>query len=100
MGNRSIFYPSSSAGNTITFNVVEDTGWNLTSNVSFIKMLARASLKTYLPGSPGIENEAGRSAYGRTRYRRPKYPAVQRGGGVRRITLGWVLDPSFTPIAQ
>ena len=43
------------------FDVVEDTGLNLTSSVSFIETLARASLKTHLPGSPGIENEAGTS---------------------------------------
>ena len=47
------------------------------------------SLKINLPGFPGIEKEAGRSAYGRIRYRRSNFPAVQRGG-VIRITLGWV----------
>ena len=47
LGDRSIVH-------TFTFDVVEDTGSNLTSNFSFIKTFARASIKTYLPGSPGI----------------------------------------------
>ena len=51
LGNRSICSPCSSAGSTLTFDVVEDTGSTLTSNVSFIETLARASLKTYqVPG--------------------------------------------------
>ena len=39
----------------VTFDVFEDTGSNLTSNVSVIATLARASLKTHLAGCPGIE---------------------------------------------
>ena len=69
LGNRSIFYPYSS-GNTFTFGVVEDIGSNLTSNISFIETLARASLKTYQasPRFPRYCNEAGRLlAYGRIR---------------------------------
>ena len=81
LGNRSKRYPYSSVGNTFTFDVVKDTGSNLTSNDSFIETLARASLQTYHPDYPNrYWNEAGRSAYGRTRYRNPQNPAVQRGG--------------------
>ena len=45
LGNRSIVYPCSSAGTTLTFGVVEDTGSNLTSDVSLIETLARAAPK-------------------------------------------------------
>ena len=45
LGNRSVFYPYSSViGNTFTFDVVQITGSNLTSNVSFTETLARAHL--------------------------------------------------------
>ena len=54
LANRSAFCPNNSVGSTIIFYVVEDTGSNLTPNVPFIETLARAPLKTYLPGSPGI----------------------------------------------
>ena len=57
LGNRLIFYPYSSVGNTLALNFVEDTGANLLSNVSTIETLVRASLKSYLPGSPGIETK-------------------------------------------
>ena len=75
---------------------------NLSSNVSCVETLASASLKIYLPSSPGIENEAGISSYGRIRYRCPKYPAVQTGGRRRviRIALGLVVDRYLTPVAQ
>ena len=54
LGSRSIFYPYSSVGNTIPFDVVQVTGSNPTSNVSFTETLARApNKKTQLPGSPG-----------------------------------------------
>ena len=33
--NRSIFFPGSSVGSTITFGIVEDTSSNPTSNISF-----------------------------------------------------------------
>ena len=39
----------------IAFDTAEDTGSNLTSNVSFIETLARAFNKTCFPGSPGVE---------------------------------------------
>ena len=35
LGNRSILYPGSSVGITITFGIVEDTSSNPTSNISF-----------------------------------------------------------------
>ena len=43
----------------IHFHVVEDTGPNLFGYVSFTETLARASLKTNLPGSQINRNEAG-----------------------------------------
>ena len=55
-GNRSIFYPYSPVGNTSTFDV-KVTGSKLTSDVYFRETLARASLKTRIPGSPGNETE-------------------------------------------
>ena len=58
LGNRSVFHPYSSVGNTFfTFDVVENTDSNPTSNVSFEETLARASLKTHLPGSSVIETK-------------------------------------------
>ena len=42
LSNRSVFYPYSSGGNTITFDVVYVAGSNLTPNVYFIETLARA----------------------------------------------------------
>ena len=51
--NRSVFYPYSSVGDTFTFDIVEDTVSNLTSNVSFIETLACVSQRTHLLGSPG-----------------------------------------------
>ena len=74
-------FTHSSVGKAFTFGVVEDTGWNLTSNVSYLETLALVFDKTYLPGSLGIENEAGRSANGPIRNRRSNYLAVHRGGG-------------------
>ena len=52
LGNRSIFYPYSSVGATFTFDVVQVTGSNLTSNVSFTETLARAHLKNTFPWFP------------------------------------------------
>ena len=51
---RSVFHPYSSVGNTSTFGIVEETGSNLTSNVSFMETL-RVSTTKNLPGSPGID---------------------------------------------
>ena len=45
VGNRSVAHPHSSVGTTFTFGVVQVTGSNLTSSVSFIETLARASLE-------------------------------------------------------
>ena len=85
LGNRSVFYPCSSVGNSITFDVVQVTGRTslLTSNVSFTETLPRAHLKkhTHLPGSPGNEtNRVGQRTDVCIRFRRRKDPAVQRGG--------------------
>ena len=81
LGNRSVFYPYSSR-NIITFDVVEATGSSLTSNVSFVETLARASLKTYLPGCPGVETKRvgqGTAVYGTDA---PKTPSFRRGGEI------------------
>ena len=43
--NRSVCYPCSSVGNTFTFDVVQVSGSNPTSNVSFAETLACAHLK-------------------------------------------------------
>ena len=58
------------------------------------------SLKTHLPGSPGIETKrVGQctAAYG-TDLR--KIPPFRGGESDTRITLGWVVDRSVTPKAQ
>ena len=52
LSNRSIFYSYSSVGNTFTFDVVQVTGSNLTSNVSCTETLARAHLKNTSPWFP------------------------------------------------
>ena len=59
LGNRSIFYPYSPVGNTLSFDVVEDAGSNLTSYVSFIETLARASLKTHISLVPQVLKRSG-----------------------------------------
>ena len=53
MGNWSIFFTpiAEYVGKTFTFGIVEDTGSNLTWNVSFSETLA------YLRGSPDIETK-------------------------------------------
>ena len=52
LGYRSVFYPYSSVGNTFTFDVVQVTGSNFTSNVSFTETLARAHLNNTSPWFP------------------------------------------------
>ena len=59
LGNRSIFYPHSSVGDTFTFGVVQVTGSNLTSNVSFTETLARAHLKTHISLDPQVMKRSG-----------------------------------------
>ena len=101
LGDRSVFYPYSSVGNTFTFDVVEDTASNLTSHVYFIETLARASLNTYLPGSPGIETKwvAQRVAvYDTVTSQRSLLSEWRMLRGY--IALAWVIDRYFTPTAQ
>ena len=80
----------------------QDTGSNLSSNVSLIETLARAFLKAYLPDSLGIERKRVglRTA---VHDQRPKDSAVQRGESIVRGLdcpgLG-IVDRSVTPIAQ
>ena len=100
MGNRSIFYPYSSVGNTFTSDVVQVTGSNLTSNVYFIETLARASLKPHIPGSPSNETKrVGQRAdvYG---FDAPKHPAVQRGAECYKDYPGLGNRSAFYSIAQ
>ena len=60
LGNRSVFYPYSSVvGNTFTFIVVQVTGSNLTSNVSFTETLARAHLKKHISLVPQVLKRSG-----------------------------------------
>ena len=54
MGNRSVFHPYSSVGNTFTFDVVHVTGSNLTLNPSFTEALARAHKKKNISLDPQV----------------------------------------------
>ena len=69
-------------GQTFTFDVVEDTGSNLTSNSFLAETLARAVPEDTPPcGFPGIETKRvgpRTAAYGTDA---PKEPADQREGG-------------------
>ena len=58
-GNRSILYPYSLVGNTLTFDVVEDTGSNLTSSVSSMEALARAPLNSSISLAPEVLKRSG-----------------------------------------
>ena len=68
-------------------------------NNSFIETLPRGLLKTHLPGSSGIETKwVGQ----RTAVHGTDAPNISpfRGGAIfSRMTLGWVIDRPFTPIA-
>ena len=55
LGNRSIFYPGSSKGSTITFGIVEDPSSNPTSKIS-IKENACACVLYYKPVSLGPQD--------------------------------------------
>ena len=73
---------------------------NLTSNVSSTETLARASLKTYLPGSPGIETKrtVQRTAvYGTDAL---KIPPFRGGEGDVRVTLGLGDRSIFCPYSS
>ena len=59
LGNRSVFYPYSSVGNTLTFDVVQVTDSNLTSKVSFTETLARAHLKKHIFLVPQVMKRGG-----------------------------------------
>ena len=102
---RSIFYPGSSVGSTITFGIIEDTSSNPTSNISFKRSAcACVYYKTCLPGSPGFGSKFGQART--TAYRDPSTDTSQRsrrsegGKNVIRLTLGLAIDRSFTPVAQ
>ena len=93
----------SSVGSTFItfFVVVQVTGSNLTSNVSFTETLARAYVpEKHLPGSPGSETKrVGQrtDVYGSDA---PNILPFRGGESVIRIALGWVIDRSFTHIAR
>ena len=78
LGNRSIFYPDSSVGSTITFGIVEDTS-------------SRIWIEVWVGTYDRIRRPVNRYV--------PKIP-FQGGENVIRLTLGWVIDRSFTPVAQ
>ena len=84
LGNRSIFYPGSSVGSTITFGVIEDTSSNPTSNISFKKKCLRVSYYKHIYlGPQDLDRSLGRHVRPYTETRqpiRPEDPAVPRGG--------------------
>ena len=59
LGNRSIFYPYSSVGNTFTFDVVQVTGSSPTSGVSLTETLARAHLEKHISLVPKVMKRSG-----------------------------------------
>ena len=60
LGKLSIVPPYSSAGNNLhIWRRRKDTGSNLTSNVSFIEVLTRASLNTFISLVPQILKRSG-----------------------------------------
>ena len=70
-------------------------------------MLARASYYKHVSlGPQDLDRSLGRhvpgttAVYGDPQPIRPKDPDVPRGVNVVRLTLGWVIDRSFTPVAQ
>ena len=102
LGNGSISYRRSSVGNTPTFDVVEDTGSNPTSDVFFSKrlrvrpkkrvslgpqVLERGGYVHVLPYADGIAtSQISRRSEGER--------------NVKRTTLGCVIERCFTPTAQ
>ena len=66
----------------------------------FIETLVRASLKTHLPGSPGNETKRVGWRTDVDNTDAPNIPPFRGGDSATRITLGWVIDRSFTLIAQ
>ena len=75
----------SSVGNNFTFDVVEDSGSNLSLNVSFTETLARTSPKSYPPASPGIETKPVGQ---RTAVYGTDAPTIRGRGTVVRIAPG------------
>ena len=107
---RSIFNPYySSITPSHLFDAVQVTDSNLTSKVYFTETLARArawknkttTTATHLPGSPGNAtkrvNQRTAFEYGSDA---PKIAPFREDEIIIRITLAWVIDRSFTPIAQ
>ena len=93
LGNRSIFYPGSSVGSTITFGIVEDTSSDPTSNISFQRVAcACVLLQTCLPGSPGFGSKFWVSTYDRIRRPDnryvPKIPPFHGGENVTKAYPG------------
>lgn len=78
LGYRSIFYPAGSAGSTFTFDVVDDTGSNLTSNINFVETLARVSWKHISLCSKELERSMGRHGKPHT-----EKPSTVRSQGFR-----------------
>lgn len=113
LGNRSVFCPCCSAGNNsfTFFDAVEATGSNIISIVSCTDpLVVRASQKTCLRDSPGIETKRGRQRTAIYGTGAPKIPSSRGGGeypelGSNRsvcypytVRRPWVNVRSFTSI--
>ena len=91
--------------NAFTNGVVGRTRVRIPLRTFLLKeMLARASYyKHFSLGPQDLDRSLGRHVRPFTQNRqplRPKDPAVPRGENVIRLTLGWIVDRSFTPVAQ
>ena len=63
------------------FNVTGSFGLTYVTRISLGWVIDRACLQTHIPGSPGNETKrVGQRTDVCIRFRRPKDPAVQRGG--------------------
>ena len=102
LGNRSIFHPYSSVGDTFTFDVDGRTRVR-NSLRTFLsqKRLRVRPLKhiSLVPQVLKMTRVGQRTAVDGTDA--PNIPPLrERGERVMKVTLGWVIDRSFTPITQ
>ena len=91
LGNRSIFYPGSSAGSTITFGIVEDASSNPTPNISFKRSACASYYKHVSLGPQDLDRSLSRHVRPYTETRQPirsKDPAVPRGGECYKVYPG------------
>ena len=99
LGNRSVSYPPSSVGNAITFDVVEDTGWNLTSSVSIIRNACVCGPYRRISLGPQVLKRIEQVSVRPYTVPTPHTFRCSEGGkeSVTRITLGWVNRTVFYP---